>query len=52
MQGGILAIDVAPDNANIVATAGTDGAVHLFDRQDQRILANLSKHSKKVTGGF
>ena len=51
LQGGILAIDIAPDDSNIVATGGADGAVHVFDRSSQRIVANLTKHTKKVTGG-
>ena len=50
MQGGILAIDVAPDNPQLLATAGADGAVHLFDRADERITANLTRHTKRVNG--
>ena len=50
MQGGILAIDTAPDNEQLVATAGSDHAVHLLDRSTERVTANLVGHSKKVTG--
>ena len=50
LQGGILAIDIAPDNSSIVATAGSDHIVHLFDCDTSRVTANLSGHTKKVTG--
>lgn len=47
-KGGILAIDTSPENDTVVATAGVDGQVHVFDRQAGRILAELQGHSKKV----
>ena len=51
-QGGILSIDAAPGNEGLVATAGADGVVVLFDRAAGRIKASLTGHSKKVNGGF
>ena len=51
-QGGILSIDVAPGNEDLVATAGADGVVVMFDRGAGRIKASLTGHSKKVNGGF
>ncbi|KAK9791122.1 hypothetical protein WJX73_000987 [Symbiochloris irregularis] len=48
-QGGIVAVDRAPDKPKLLATAGTDHAVHLFDRDTSRITHNLIGHSKKVT---
>ena len=48
MQGGILSIDVAPDNENLLATAGTDSTVVLFDREASRIRASLTGHTKKI----
>ena len=50
-QGGILSIDVAPGNEDLVATAGADGVVVMFDRGAGRIKASLTGHSKKVNGG-
>jgi len=35
----------------VVATAGADGDVHLFDRAAELVLATLQGHSKKVNGG-
>ena len=43
---------MAPGSPNLLATAGADGAVHLFDRTAERITANLTRHTKKVTGGM
>lgn len=48
MQGGILSIDVAPDNENLLATAGADSVVVVFDREASRIRASLAGHSKKI----
>ena len=50
MQGGILSIDCALDNDNLLATAGADAAVVVFDREASRIRATLTGHSKKVNG--
>ena len=50
MQGGILSIDAAPDNPALLATAGADGSVVLFDRDAGRIRATLTGHTKKVNG--
>ena len=53
MQGGILSIDAAPGSESLVATAGSDGVVVLFDHSAGRIKASLTGHSKKVNGeGF
>ncbi len=53
MQGGILSIDAAPGSESLVATAGADGVVVLFDHSAGRIKASLTGHSKKVNGeGF
>ncbi len=50
MQGGILSIDAAPGGESLVATAGADGVVVLFDHSAGRIKASLTGHSKKVNG--
>lgn len=50
VQGGILAIDTSPATDTVVATAGMDGQVHVFDRAAGRIVAELQGHSKKVNG--
>ena len=34
----------------MVATAGADGEVHLFDRSAGRVTATLQGHSKKING--
>lgn len=47
-QGGILSIDTAPGSPSLLATAGADGAVVLFDRDAGRIRAALTGHSKRV----
>ncbi|BDA49495.1 Pre-mRNA-processing factor 19 [Coccomyxa sp. Obi] len=47
-KGGILSIDVAPDNENLLATAGADSVVVVFDREASRIRASLAGHSKKI----
>ncbi|GAB4816362.1 hypothetical protein N2152v2_003408 [Parachlorella kessleri] len=46
-QGGILSLDLYGDS--LVATAGADHTVQLFDRQSERVLASLSGHTKRVT---
>ena len=46
-QGGILAIDLLGD---LVATAGADHSVQLFDRGAERVIASLNGHAKRVTG--
>ncbi len=51
-QGGILSIDSVPGNENILATAGADSVVVVFDREAARIKASLTGHSKKVNGKF
>ena len=50
MQGGILSIDAAPGSESLIATAGADGVVVLFDRDAGRIRASLTGHTKKVNG--
>lgn len=49
-QGGILAIDTAPGGDDLVATAGADGSVVLFDRAAGRVRSQLAAHAKRVTG--
>ncbi|CAL5224503.1 g7199 [Coccomyxa viridis] len=49
-KGGILSIDAAPGGESLVATAGADGVVVLFDHSAGRIKASLTGHSKKVNG--
>lgn len=49
-QGGILAVDTAPGGDDLVATAGADGSVVLFDRAAGRVRAQLAAHAKRVTG--
>ncbi len=46
-QGNINAIDT---RADVVATAGADGSVVLFDRAAGRVRAQLAAHAKRVTG--
>lgn len=48
-QPGILSIDVNPEAEHILATAGADGTVQLFDHAQGRILGALEGHTKKVT---
>ena len=50
VQGGILSIDAAPGSESLVASAGADGVVVLFDHGAGRIKASLNGHSKKVNG--
>lgn len=49
-QGGIKAIDTSPTNSSVVATAGGDGVVAVYDSSAGRLLAELRGHSKKVNG--
>lgn len=51
-QGGILSIDVALDNENLIATAGADSVIVLFDREASRIRASLNGHSKKINSAL
>ena len=50
LQGGILALDLSPAGESVVATAGADASVQLYDRGAERVLATLSGHTKKVYG--
>lgn len=47
-KGGILSLDVSPEGDGVLATAGGDGAVTVYDRAAGRVLASLTGHSKKV----
>jgi pre-mRNA-processing factor 19 len=47
-KGGILAIDVSPASDAVVATAGADATVQLYDLSGERVVASLEGHSKKV----
>ncbi|KAK9838127.1 hypothetical protein WJX81_002866 [Elliptochloris bilobata] len=49
-KGGILAIDTSPGGDDLVATAGADGSVVLFDRAAGRVRSQLAAHAKRVTG--
>jgi WD40 repeat protein len=48
-QPGITALDLQPGADHVVATAGADAKVEVYDLQQQRTLADLAGHSKKVT---
>lgn len=50
LQGGIKAIDTSPASSAVVATAGGDGVVAVYDSAAGRLLAELKGHSKKVNG--
>lgn len=50
LQGGILALDLSPASEAVVATAGGDADIKLYDRAAEQILATLSGHAKKVHG--
>jgi pre-mRNA-processing factor 19 len=45
---GILSIDISPAADNIVATAGADTNVHVYDVSEQRVVASINGHSKRV----
>lgn len=46
--GGILDIDLHPEQKSVAATAGADSTIQLFDLQHQRQLPALQGHSKRV----
>eukprot|EP00879_Flechtneria_rotunda_P002006 GHRR01002183.1.p1 GENE.GHRR01002183.1~~GHRR01002183.1.p1 ORF type:complete len:517 (+),score=206.67 GHRR01002183.1:358-1908(+) len=48
-QPGILALALHPTQSHLLATCGADTTVQLFDLAQQRQLAALSGHSKRVT---
>lgn len=47
--GGIVAIDFNPDQQSVLATAGMDHTVQIFDHAQGRILGALEGHSKRLT---
>lgn len=47
-----MSIDVALDNENLIATAGADSVIVLFDREASRIRASLNGHSKKINSAL
>ncbi|EFN51555.1 hypothetical protein CHLNCDRAFT_140025 [Chlorella variabilis] len=47
-KGGILALDLSPAGEEVVATAGGDATVQVYDCKAERFLASLTGHSKKV----
>jgi len=47
-KGGIFALSVSPDNDAIVASAGGDSTVQIFDHHAAQNVASLTGHSKKV----
>lgn len=49
-QGGIKAIDTSPASSSVVATAGGDGLVAVYDSAAGRLLSELRGHTKKVNG--
>jgi WD40 repeat protein len=49
-QGGIKAIDTSPASSSVVATAGGDGVVAVYDSAAGRLLSELRGHTKKVNG--
>ena len=46
----LCSLRVSPLQENVVATGGIDGAVHLYDVKQQQHLAELTGHTKRVTG--
>jgi WD40 repeat protein len=50
LQGGIKAIDTSPASSSVVATAGGDGVVAVYDSAAGRLLSELRGHTKKVNG--
>lgn len=48
--GGINSIDVSPQQSSVVATAGSDTTVQVYDYVQGRVLAGLEGHSKRVNG--
>lgn len=47
-KGGILALAVSPLSDSIIASAGVDGSIQVFDRVATRTLTSLKAHTKKV----
>lgn len=41
-SGWILAIDVCPSNGNLVATAGSDHRVKIYDRRESKMIKTLN----------
>ncbi|KAG2434979.1 hypothetical protein HYH02_011978 [Chlamydomonas schloesseri] len=48
--GGIVGIDVNPQQQGVVVTAGVDTTLQLFDYLQTRVLASLEGHTKRCTG--
>ncbi|KAL3134881.1 hypothetical protein ABBQ32_007847 [Trebouxia sp. C0010 RCD-2024] len=48
-EGGITAIDLSPASEDIIASAGRDHTVQIYDRSQERKLSELSGHTKRVT---
>mmetsp|Transcript_2602 Transcript_2602/g.4424 ORF Transcript_2602/g.4424 Transcript_2602/m.4424 type:complete len:504 (+) Transcript_2602:171-1682(+) len=49
-QGGIEAVDIHPENSAVVATAGADSTIQLYDYKATRLVASMEGHAKRVTG--
>lgn len=47
--GGIVSIDLNPASPHIVATAGLDSSIQIFDTTAGRLLGSLTGHSKRLT---
>ncbi|GLC42058.1 hypothetical protein PLESTB_001063500 [Pleodorina starrii] len=48
--GGIMELDVNPQQQGIVVTAGADATLQLFDYLQARLLGSLEGHTKRCTG--
>lgn len=48
-QGGIVSIDANPETPSVLATAGLDATIQIFDTAQSRVLGSLEGHSKRLT---
>ena len=47
--GGIVSLDLNPELPSVLATAGIDSTVQVFDHVQSRVLASLQGHTKRLT---
>ena len=47
--GGIVSLDLNPEFPSVLATAGLDSTVQVFDHVQSRVLASLQGHTKRLT---
>jgi len=47
--GGIVSIDINPALPEVVATAGLDSSIQIFDTSAGRMMGSLTGHSKRLT---